>query len=54
MMDVCSDGQQIVMVGKKKRKWGHDEGDKNLRSLEGLDDIRFANMMGEVTNVAEA
>ena len=42
------------MFGKKKRKWGNDEGDKNLASLEGLDDIPFADMLGEVTNVAEA
>ena len=54
MMDDCSNGQQNTMVGKKKRKWGCDEGDGNLRLLEGLDDIPFANMMGEVKNVAEA
>ena len=54
MMDDCLDRQQKVMVGKKKRKWGNDKRDGNLRLLEGLDDILFANMMGEVTNAAKA
>ena len=54
MMDDCLDRQQKAMVGKKKRKWGDNEGDKNLVSLEGLDDTPFANTMGEVTNAAEA
>ena len=53
-MDDYLDRQQKAMVGKKKRKWGCDKGGGNLRLLEGLDDIPFANMMGEVTNVAEA
>ena len=54
MMDVYLDRKQNRKVGKKKRKWGNDEGDGDLRSLESLDDIPFTNMMGEVTNVAEA
>ena len=54
MMDVCLDRKQNGKVGKKKRKWWNDERDKILVSLEGLDGIPFTDMLGEVTNVAEA
>ena len=54
MMDVCLDRKQNGKVGKKKRKWENDEGCENLVSLEGLDDILFTDMLGEITNAAEA